>query len=295
MAGWKRWVMLALAACGSCTPVRHARPTTRVQAVPAAADRQLLRALALTVPVEGPISVTDPVPATGAPPPFLTDAASPADEQRAADCLAAAVYYEARSEPLDGQRAVAQVVLNRVRDRAFPASVCRVVYQRAGAVCQFTFACDGSTNHPIEPRAWAIAAAIARAALGGSVYAPVGSATHYHTTAILPWWASSLARIGTIGSHIFYRWSNRLGDALSFRQAYSGHESNRAAVAGDPIPLGGGDGSGGGAFSNEHGVTVHRGLAPTRPVAAAFGVRIHRGIEAPGAADVAPVSTGTVD
>lgn len=271
--------MLAALACLSCTPVRHdtRSPAPAVAVVAAPADRRLLQQLALTVPDAGP-NETQTVPAVslrlpseGAPP-FVADPASLDDERRATDCLSAAIYYEARSEPLDGQRAVAQVVLNRVRDRAFPASVCRVVYQHSAAGCQFSFACDGSTGHPLEPRAWAVAVEIAKAALAGSVFAPVGSATHYHTTAILPWWAASLERIGVVGSHIFYRWGDRLAGALSFRQAYSGHEAAQttiAAAAPDPLYS---------ATSDEVGVTVHRGVGPVRLApAVAFGVRVHRG------------------
>ena len=281
-----RWViaMLAGLACLSCTPVHHAVRSSAV-AIVAVPDRQLLRQLALTIPdgAQAAPAVSLRPPSAGAPP-FVAAAVSLDDERRATDCLSAAIYYEARSEPLDGQRAVAQVVLNRVRDRAFPASVCKVVYQRSAGGCQFSFACDGSTAHAIEPRAWAIAEELAKAALGGSVYAPVGAATHYHTTAILPWWAPSLARIGVVGSHIFYRWGDRLANALSFRQPYSGHESRPTTIADTSIasdpPLS--------ASSDRFGVMVHRGttmavagvrIAP----AVAFGVRVHRGAAPMGA------------
>ena len=277
-----RWVIAMLAAltCLSCTPVHHAARSSAVTLV-AVPDRQLLRQLALSVPDDAQLApaVSLQLPGNGAPP-FVAAAVSLDDERRATDCLSAAVYYEARSEPIDGQRAVAQVVLNRVRDRAFPASVCRVVYQRSAGVCQFSFACDGSTAHPLEPRAWAVAEAIAKAALAGSVYAPVGSATHYHTTAIFPWWAPSLARVGVIGSHVFYRWGNRLAGALSFRQAYSGHEAGQITIADGAIgttdPLSS-------ASSESFGVTIHRGgtsigVAGARiEPAVAFGVRVHRG------------------
>lgn len=278
--------LLVLMACWSCTPQPGVRHSANAPAVTSAADRRLLQRLALADPVDvAAAPALPPRPVTMAAPPFVTTAMTADDERRATDCLSAAVYYEARSEPLDGQRAVAQVVLNRVRDRAFPASVCRVVYQRSAAGCQFSFVCDGSMNHPIESRAWQIAQAVAQAALGGSVYAPVGSATHYHTSAILPWWASSLARIGTVGSHIFYRWGDRLGSALSFRQAYSGHELGRVAAAPTDLPDAGERSYT--ATSDEAGVTVHRGMLPiTSATAAAFGVRVHRGVAA---------TTGVVD
>ena len=188
------------------------------------------------------------------------------DAQRAQDCLTAAVYYESRSEPLDGQRAVAQVVLNRVRDRAFPASVCGVVYQgherRTG--CQFSFTCDGSMLRPRDPGAWARSGLIAAAALQGQVYAPVGSATHFHTAAINPWWAPSLTKLTQVGFHVFYRWPSAMERALAFRQNYAGVEP--AA----PIP--------GLTTASTNGVTVHSGdaVAVTETVA---GVTIHRGLQ----------------
>jgi hypothetical protein len=140
--------------------------------------------------------------------------------ERALRCLTEAVYYEARSESEAGQRAVAQVVLNRVRHPAYPNSVCGVVYQgsqrRTG--CQFTFTCDGSITGRIEGNAWARAEQVARSALNGSVYRPVGLALNYHTTAIRPYWAPSLQRQAVIGAHIFYRRPDS-GHLAAFRQA----------------------------------------------------------------------------
>ena len=122
-------------------------------------------------------------------------------------CLTQAIYYEARSQSADGQRAVAQVVLNRTRDGAYPSDVCGVVFQGAERLtgCQFSFTCDGSMNAGIDPYAWDRAERIAAAALAGSVYRPVGRATHYHTPAIYPYWAPSLVQQTVIGAHIFYR------------------------------------------------------------------------------------------
>ncbi|MFX4781967.1 cell wall hydrolase, partial [Acinetobacter baumannii] len=88
-----------------------------------------------------------------------------------------------------GQQAVAQVILNRVRHPAFPATVCGVVYQGSEhAGCQFSFACDGSMARRPEPGLWRRAMAVAASALAGQVYAPVGLATHYHTYAVTPAW-----------------------------------------------------------------------------------------------------------
>ena len=150
---------------------------------------------------------------------------------RSLECLTQAIYYEARSQSDDGQRAVAQVVLNRVRHPAFPNSVCGVVYQGSERTtgCQFTFTCDGSMNGGVQPYAWERARRIAEAALHGSVYRPVGLATNYHTTAIHPYWAPSLVPQVIVGAHIFYR---RPGsDTIeAFSQAPSDYEPD-AGVA----------------------------------------------------------------
>jgi len=152
--------------------------------------------------------------------------ADAADRERAITCLAQAVYYEAGGEGADGGRAVAQVVLNRMRHPGFPASVCGVVYQGAekGSGCQFTFACDGSLLRTPVPPLWARAKKIAEQALSGQVFAPVGHATHYHADYVLPYWADSLDKSAQIGRHIFYRLPSVLGDARSFYQRYAGKE-----------------------------------------------------------------------
>jgi hypothetical protein len=131
----------------------------------------------------------------------------PGEFEQSLECLTQAVYYEARNQSADGQRAVAQVVLNRVRHPSYPNSVCGVVYQGSERTTggQFTFTCDGSMYYGIDPAAWDRAQQIARAALAGSVYRPVGLALNYHTTAIRPYWAPSLTRQAVIGDHIFYR------------------------------------------------------------------------------------------
>lgn len=149
---------------------------------------------------------------------------------RALECLTQAVYYEARSESEDGQRAVAQVVLNRVRHPAYPNSVCGVVYQgsQRATGCQFSFTCDGSISGATEPYAWDRARRIAAAALRGSVYRPVGLATNYHTTAIRPYWAPSLVPQITLGAHIFYRRPGS-GTVEAFSQAPSDWEPEAGA------------------------------------------------------------------
>lgn len=145
---------------------------------------------------------------------------------QALECLTAAVYYEAASEPTDGQRAVAQVVLNRLRHPAFPRSVCGVVFQgserRTG--CQFSFTCDGSLARRPSLRGLARARDVARAALAGYVYAPVGLSTHYHADYVFPYWAPTLVKIRQIGAHIFYRWGGGWGRPSAFRAAYVANE-----------------------------------------------------------------------
>jgi spore germination cell wall hydrolase CwlJ-like protein len=151
---------------------------------------------------------------------------------RALECLASAVYYEAGQESDDGQRAVAQVVLNRVRHPAFPASVCSVVYQGSTRPtgCQFTFTCDGSLYRQAEASGWKRAWRVAAAALSGYVHSPVGWATHYHANYVVPYWAPTLAKNAIIGAHIFYRWAGGWGRPAAFTKSYSKFEPSVAAL-----------------------------------------------------------------
>jgi spore germination cell wall hydrolase CwlJ-like protein len=126
---------------------------------------------------------------------------------RELECLADAVYYEARGETPSGQAAVAQVVMNRVRHPAFPKSICGVVFQGAynRTGCQFSFACDGSMRRARDIGAWARARKIAARALAGDGSSAVGSATHFHTINVSPGWGPRMLRIAQVGMHIFYR------------------------------------------------------------------------------------------
>ena len=141
------------------------------------------------------------------------------DAVRAIDCLAAAVYYEAGDDAI-GERAVAQVVVNRLRHPAFPKTVCGVVFQGSERTtgCQFTFTCDGSIarRQPAVP-AWTRAREIATAALHGSVYRPVGWSTHYHADFVVPYWQASLDKLAEVHTQLFYRWSGWWGTAGAFR------------------------------------------------------------------------------
>jgi spore germination cell wall hydrolase CwlJ-like protein len=143
------------------------------------------------------------------------------ESSRDLDCLTTAVYYEARGEGQAGMQAVAQVVLNRARHGAFPQTVCGVVYQGAGrrTGCQFSFVCNGSMRGRREGGAWERARRVAANALSGHVYAPVGNATHFHTTAVNPRWSGSLVRITQVGSHIFYRFGGRRGRPSQFAES----------------------------------------------------------------------------
>jgi spore germination cell wall hydrolase CwlJ-like protein len=168
--------------------------------------------------------------------PFVDRADSPAgtfvlranagDHERALTCLTQAIYYEAASEGVDGGRAVAQVVINRMRHPGYPSSICGVVYQgfdRATG-CQFTFTCDGSLLRPPVESLWARSRKIAAEALAGRVFAPIGHATSYHADYVLPYWADSLDKTIQIGRHIFYRLRGAYGDGRSFFQRYAGTE-----------------------------------------------------------------------
>ena len=149
--------------------------------------------------------------------PLLSESATVMAE---AQCLAEAVYYEARSETRAGQIAVAQVVVNRVRSRHFPNSLCEVVYQGSerSTGCQFSFTCDGSMDTAPKGRSWTRSQSVANLVMSQPTKALVGRSTHYHTTAIKPVWSAELDRTRTVGSHVFYSFPFRergLGSAVS--------------------------------------------------------------------------------
>ena len=145
---------------------------------------------------------------------------------RALSCLTAAVYYEAASESEAGQEAVAQVVLNRARNSAFPGSICAVVFQGSTLPtgCQFSFTCDGSLERVPMRSAWKAAQDVAEAALSGRVFAPVGLSTHYHADYVVPYWATTLLKDAQIGAHIFYTWPRTWQSLNDFSRRYPGRE-----------------------------------------------------------------------
>ncbi|MDP3906115.1 MAG: cell wall hydrolase [Novosphingobium sp.] len=162
---------------------------------------------------------------------------SPVDLARATECLALAALAEAGpSDP--GQRAVIQVVLNRVRHPAFAQTVCGVVFEgslrRTG--CQFTFTCDGSLARRYSDPAWLAARARAVEALNGGIYAPVGNATHYHTDWVFPWWSPKLVKLARVETHLFLRWPGYWGSKAAGRLPYRGGEPDIRPLLAGPDP-----------------------------------------------------------
>ena len=156
--------------------------------------------------------------------PFVLHA-SAAERAQAVGCMTAAIYYEAALEPLEGQEAVAQVVINRMRHAGFPKSICGVVFQgsdRPG--CQFSFACDGSMARPPAAWAWKQSRQVAERALSGFVMREVGAATNYHTDWIVAAWTPTLIKVGRIGQHIFFRPTGPQGQPAAFQATYQGGE-----------------------------------------------------------------------
>lgn len=145
--------------------------------------------------------------------PLAAVASLPTDRDRALKCMTLAIAYESGFEPRAGQIAVGEVIVNRTRHRAYPKSVCGVVFQgsqrRTG--CQFTFTCDGALRRPLPPRVMASARQVAAEVLAGASSGLVGGATHYHASYVSPYWAPSLVRLGVIGQHVFYRGAGGIG------------------------------------------------------------------------------------
>jgi hypothetical protein len=150
------------------------------------------------------------------------------DSARALQCMTQAIYFEAAREPLKGQQAIAQVVLNRVRHPAYPKSICGVVYQGSARPtgCQFTFTCDGALRWTPQAGLWRQAQDVAKRALAGFVDKEVGSATHYHAAYVAPYWAPTLVKMTQVGQHIFYRWTGPWGEPPAFSGHYAGREAD---------------------------------------------------------------------
>ena len=204
-----------------------AEKTIRVSLEAKAAVAELVEGKQAEIVVQGEAAKVgnDAIPLSGLPLEQVRGF-SVAKPSTALTCLTQAVYFEAGFEPAAGKRAVAQVILNRMRHPAYPKSVCGVIYQgserRTG--CQFSFTCDGSLLRSPAASAWRDAGAVAQAALAGFVEPTVGTATHYHADYVLPKWAFNLAKIEKIGTHIFYRFPGSWGRAGAFTGGYSGVE-----------------------------------------------------------------------
>lgn len=182
------------------------------------------------------VAINAKVPFSTAPNPAarpLKLTGTPETLARSTDCLAAAAYYEAAAEGDDGMRAVAQVVINRLRHPAFPKSICGVVFQGSERTtgCQFTFTCDGSLARTPSIAGWKRAREIAEQALAGKVYKPVGHSTHYHTNWVVPYWSGSLDKVAQVGTHLFFRWTGWWGTPGAFRGRYEGTEPAIAKIA----------------------------------------------------------------
>jgi hypothetical protein len=187
-------------------------PSARPKAIGYDAARKLNAAIAFTPRADRPA------------PPFRF-VGSLADRTRAVDCLAIAAMAEAGADD-DGQRAVIQVVLNRVRHPAFAKTVCGVVFEGSHRTtgCQFTFTCDGALARRHSATSWTRARERAMQALDGRVYAPVGLATHYHTDWVHPYWSASLIKLARVDTHLFFRWPGYWGKATVLSIPYRGGE-----------------------------------------------------------------------
>ena len=214
-----RFAMLTLIACAFTSCVMHPPMATAI--APAAAPRTPAGGPDAATPVAA-VAPSDSAPIAG--PSFLAGL-DQRDRMRATLCLASAIYYEAATESDEGQRAVAQVVLNRVRHREWPNTLCGVVYQgsdRPG--CQFSFACDGAMARGPMVAHWIRARRHAEAALAGEIYAPVGSATFYHTLQVAPEWRLRMTPVTIVGAHIFYRLPGDAAGAETLPFTYAGRE-----------------------------------------------------------------------
>ncbi|MEP1205829.1 MAG: cell wall hydrolase [Rhizobiaceae bacterium] len=124
------------------------------------------------------------------------------------NCLAYGVYFEARGESSEGQKAVAQVILNRVKNPVYPNTICGVVYQNRHKrnACQFSFACDGVPDRVKSRKYWKVSTKVANDAIDGRYWLmKVGSASHYHADSVSPKWSRKMRKMTKIGRHIFYR------------------------------------------------------------------------------------------
>jgi spore germination cell wall hydrolase CwlJ-like protein len=179
-----------------------------VATVHAAQADILAPASAVVLPASAPIPTFKPIAARDA---SGTVESEPSTKYSELECLARGIYFEARGEPANGRLAVALVILNRVKSKAYPASICEVVYQNAHMPnrCQFSFACDGEPDTIKERGKWREIVAHADRLLQNQAIAAASNqlwaSTHYHAAYVSPHWASKLISTGRVGKHLFYR------------------------------------------------------------------------------------------
>ncbi|MFM5947905.1 MAG: cell wall hydrolase [Novosphingobium sp.] len=226
-------------------PTRQQLIQSEIAALPGGANDAPLISQAMVPPSQLSLDAMDRARAANLADPFFAGSIAPAapfrfagtfsDRANARDCLALAAMAEAGNTD-EGQRAVIQVILNRVRHPAFAKTVCGVVFEgsqrRTG--CQFTFTCDGSLTRKYGDLAWAQARQRADEALGGRVDAVVGTATHYHTDWVYPSWSPQLQKIAQVDTHLFYRWPGDWGTAKSWTAYRGGEMSFASLMTGDP-------------------------------------------------------------
>jgi len=202
---------LGLSPSQSLAAEEFAQPALAYAAAPERSETPALEAIGIAI---GPQVAMAPEPAKM--PSKLRDAQQTAEagshasqvSPKEQQCLATAIYFEARGEPARGQVAVAEVILNRAHSPNYPDTICGVVYQNAKRrnACQFSFACDGKPDKIREKKAWALAERLAADVLAGRQWiAEVARATHYHARYVSPYWAPSMRRLARIGQHIFYQ------------------------------------------------------------------------------------------
>ena len=226
----------------SVAPVETAEPMPDLPASPE--DTVVLSELTATDARARNAAVEFAAVGPGTPSPFRFDG-SAADRLRARDCLALAGMAEAGGGDGD-QRAVMQVILNRVRHPAFARTVCGVVFEGAQRPtgCQFSFTCDGSLARRYSDAAWRAARDRAEQMLGGATHAPVGNATHFHADYVYPWWSDQLDKVAQVGPHIFFRWRGFWGSRSALSARYAGgepdplrlRETALVTAAANPLP-----------------------------------------------------------
>ena len=224
------------------SPVEAAEPMPYLPASPE--DTVVLSELTATDARARNAAVEFAAVGPGTPSPFRFDG-SAADRLRARDCLALAGMAEAGGGDSD-QRAVMQVILNRVRHPAFARTVCGVVFEGAQRPtgCQFSFTCDGSLARRYSDAAWRAARDRAEQMLGGATHAPVGNATHFHADYVYPWWSDQLDKVAQVGAHIFFRWRGFWGSRSALSARYTGgepdplrlRETALVTAAANPLP-----------------------------------------------------------